>query len=136
MAHIHEDILNFTDGYATMVGERGVSLSGGQKQRISIARALMTKPELLILDDSLSAVDAKTEKAILKELKKTRIGKTTIITSHRLSAIQHAHQILGMDDGTIVEIGSHEELMRKQGRYCEMYELQQLEALVEQGGEM
>ncbi|ANU11116.1 hypothetical protein BBH88_12825 [Planococcus antarcticus DSM 14505] len=69
-------------------------------------------------------------------MKKTRIGKTTIITSHRLSAIQHAHQILVMDDGTIVEIGSHEELMRKQGRYCEMYELQQLEALVEQGGEM
>ncbi|MDQ0430115.1 ATP-binding cassette subfamily B protein [Planomicrobium stackebrandtii] len=135
LAHIHEDILNFTDGYATMVGERGVSLSGGQKQRISIARALMTKPELLILDDSLSAVDAKTEEAILKALKKTRTGKTTIITSHRLSAIQHAHQILVMDGGTVAEIGSHEELMRKKGRYYEMYELQQLEALVEQGGE-
>lgn len=136
LAHIHEDIQNFTDGYATMVGERGVSLSGGQKQRISIARALMTKPELLILDDSLSAVDAKTEEAILKALKKTRTGKTTIITSHRLSAIQHAHQILVMDDGTVAEIGSHEELMRKKGRYYEMYELQQLEALVEQGGEV
>lgn len=136
LAYIHEDIVNFTDGYATMVGERGVSLSGGQKQRISIARALMTKPELLILDDSLSAVDAKTEEAILKALKKTRTGKTTIITSHRLSAIQHAHQILVMDNGTVAEIGSHEELMRKKGRYYEMYELQQLEALVEQGGEV
>ncbi len=135
LAYIHEDILNFTEGYATMVGERGVSLSGGQKQRISIARALMTTPELLILDDSLSAVDAKTEESILKSLKKTRAGKTTIITSHRLSAIQHAHQIIVIDQGTVEEIGSHEELMKKKGRYYEMYELQQLEALVEQGGE-
>ncbi|WP_298829212.1 ABC transporter transmembrane domain-containing protein [uncultured Planococcus sp.] len=136
LAHIHEDISNFTEGYATVVGERGVSLSGGQKQRISIARALMTDPELLILDDSLSAVDAKTEEAILKSLKQARAGKSTIITSHRLSAIQHAHQILVMDEGTVAEIGSHEELMRKKGRYYEMYELQQLEALVEQGGEV
>ncbi|TWT08133.1 ATP-binding cassette domain-containing protein [Planococcus sp. CPCC 101016] len=136
LAYIHEDIENFSEGYDTVVGERGVSLSGGQKQRISIARALMTEPELLILDDSLSAVDAKTEEAILKSLKKTRTGKTTLITSHRLSAIQHAHQILVMDEGTIAEIGSHEELMRKKGRYYDMYELQQLEALVEQGGEL
>ncbi len=136
LAYIHGDIENFPEGYATVVGERGVSLSGGQKQRISIARALMTEPELLILDDSLSAVDAKTEEAILKSLKKTRTGKTTLITSHRLSAIQHAHQILVMDEGTIAEIGSHEELMREKGRYYEMYELQQLEALVEQGGEL
>ncbi|WKA56430.1 ABC transporter transmembrane domain-containing protein [Planococcus shixiaomingii] len=135
MAHIHEDILNFTDGYNTVVGERGVSLSGGQKQRISIARALMMKPELLILDDSLSAVDAKTEEAILGSLKKTRTGETTIITSHRLSAIQHAHQILVMHEGTVAEIGTHEALLEKKGRYYEMYQLQQLEALVEQGGE-
>lgn len=135
LAHIHEDILNFTEGYQTIVGERGVSLSGGQKQRISIARALMMKPELLILDDSLSAVDAKTEEAILESLKKTRTGETTIITSHRLSAIQHAHQILVMHEGSVAEIGSHEELMKKKGSYYEMYELQQLEALVEQGGE-
>lgn len=136
LAHIHEDIENFTEGYETMVGERGVSLSGGQKQRISIARALLKEPELLILDDSLSAVDAKTEEAILQSLKTTRSGKTTIITSHRLSAIQHAHQILVMDKGTIAEIGSHEELMKKKGQYYEMYELQRLEALVEQGGEL
>lgn len=135
LAHIHQDILNFTEGYSTVVGERGVSLSGGQKQRISIARALMMRPELLILDDSLSAVDAKTEEAILSSLKKTRTGATTIITSHRLSAIQHAHQIIVMHEGTVAEIGTHDQLMKKKGRYYEMYELQQLEALVEQGGE-
>ena len=135
LAHIHDDILNFTFGYDTVVGERGVSLSGGQKQRISIARALMMEPELLILDDSLYAVDAKTEEAILESLKKTRTGETTIITSHRLSAIQHAHQILVMYEGTVAELGTHESLMKKKGRYFEMYELQQLEALVEMGGE-
>lgn len=135
LAYIHEDILHFTNGYNTIVGERGVSLSGGQKQRISIARALMMEPELLILDDSLSAVDAKTEEAILEALKTKRSDETTIITSHRLSAIQHAHQIIVMNDGTIVEKGSHEELMELQGIYYEMYQLQQLESLVEQGGE-
>ncbi|MFX3674836.1 MAG: ABC transporter transmembrane domain-containing protein [Paenisporosarcina sp.] len=135
LAHIHEDILKFTNGYETIVGERGVSLSGGQKQRISIARALMMKPELLILDDSLSAVDAKTEEAILESLKATRTDETTIITAHRLSAIQHAHQIIVLHEGTIVEKGSHEKLMEQKGRYYEMYQLQQLEALVEMGGE-
>ncbi|WP_313892320.1 ABC transporter transmembrane domain-containing protein [Psychrobacillus sp.] len=135
LAYIHEDILQFTDGYNTVVGERGVSLSGGQKQRISIARALMMEPELLILDDSLSAVDARTEEAILEALKEKRTDETTIITSHRLSAIQHAHQIIVMDDGTIVEKGSHEELMKLKGTYYEMYQLQQLESLVEKGGE-
>lgn len=135
LAYIHEDILQFTNGYNTVVGERGVSLSGGQKQRISIARALMMEPELLILDDSLSAVDAKTEEAILEALKAKRSDETTIITSHRLSAIQHAHQIIVMNEGTIVEKGSHVELMELQGLYYEMYQLQQLESLVEQGGE-
>ncbi|MEK3995074.1 ABC transporter transmembrane domain-containing protein [Psychrobacillus sp. FSL K6-2365] len=135
LAYIHEDILQFTNGYNTVVGERGVSLSGGQKQRISIARALMMEPELLILDDSLSAVDAKTEEAILEALKANRIDETTIITSHRLSAIQHAHQIIMMNEGTIVEKGSHDQLMQQQGMYYGMYQLQQLESLVEQGGE-
>lgn len=135
LAFIHEDILQFTDGYSTVVGERGVSLSGGQKQRISIARALMMEPELLILDDSLSAVDARTEEAILEALKAKRQDKTTIITSHRLSAIQHAHQIIVMNEGAILEKGSHEQLMALKGMYFEMYQLQQLESLVEQGGE-
>ena len=133
LANIHEDILQFTDGYNTIVGERGVSLSGGQKQRISIARALMMKPELLILDDSLSAVDARTEEAILESLKKSRTDETTIITSHRLSAIAHAHQIIVMNEGTIIEKGTHEELMELKGMYYEMYQLQQLENLVEKG---
>ncbi|RHW38268.1 ATP-binding cassette domain-containing protein [Lysinibacillus yapensis] len=135
IAHIHEDILRFSDGYKTLVGERGVSLSGGQKQRISIARAILLEPELLILDDSLSAVDAKTEEEILKSLKESRKEATTIITSHRLSAIEHANQIIVMHEGTIVEKGTHKELLALQGRYSEMYRLQQLERLVEKGGE-
>jgi len=133
-AQIHHDIEGFSQGYDTVVGERGVSLSGGQKQRISIARALLMEPELLILDDSLSAVDAKTEEAILTSLRKEREGKTTIITSHRLSAIVHADLILVMDGGAVVQRGRHEELMLEDGWYKEMYLRQQLEDIVEYGG--
>lgn len=136
IANIHDDILEFTDGYDTIVGERGVSLSGGQKQRISIARALLLQPEVLILDDSLSAVDAKTEEEILHALKHEREGKTTIITAHRLSAIQHANLIVVLDEGKILERGTHEELMEMDGWYKEMYVRQQLEELVEQGGSL
>lgn len=134
LAYIHNDILQFTAGYQTVVGERGVSLSGGQKQRISIARALLMNPEVLVLDDSLSAVDAKTEEAILSALKENREGKTTIITSHRLSAIQHANLILVLDEGKVVERGTHNQLMDNDGWYKEMYLRQQLEELVEHGG--
>jgi ATP-binding cassette subfamily B protein len=134
LANIHQDILQFTDGYETIVGERGVSLSGGQKQRISIARALVMNPEVLILDDSLSAVDAKTEEAILTALKQNREGKTTIITAHRLSAIQHANLILVLEEGRIVQRGTHDQLMDENGWYKEMYLHQQLEELVELGG--
>ncbi len=134
LANIHDDILQFTDGYNTVVGERGVSLSGGQKQRISIARALLMSPEVLVLDDSLSAVDAKTEEAILSSLRQNREGKTTIITSHRLSAIQHANLILVLEDGKVIERGAHEDLMELDGWYKEMYLHQQLEELVEHGG--
>lgn len=134
LSYIHSDIEGFTDGYQTIVGERGVSLSGGQKQRISIARALMLDPEILILDDSLSAVDAKTEATILQNLKENRVHKTTIITSHRLSAIQHANLIIVLKDGKIVQRGTHRELMDLEGWYKEMYQQQQLEELVEQGG--
>ncbi|WP_243296526.1 ABC transporter transmembrane domain-containing protein [Bacillus litorisediminis] len=134
IASIHEDILQFPDQYETIIGERGVSLSGGQKQRISIARAILMDPEVLILDDSLSAVDAKTEEAILTALKNNREQKTTIITAHRLSAIQHADLIIVLDHGRIVERGNHEALMKQGGWYKEMYLRQQLESLVEHGG--
>lgn len=134
IANIHDDILQLSDGYNTIVGERGVSLSGGQKQRISIARALLMDPEVLILDDSLSAVDAKTEEEILNALKQERTGKTTIITAHRLSAIEHANLILVLDEGRIIERGTHAQLMDVGGWYKEMYLRQQLEELVEQGG--
>ncbi|WP_264447620.1 ABC transporter transmembrane domain-containing protein [Bacillus cereus] len=134
IACIHNDIFQFPEGYDTLVGERGVSLSGGQKQRISIARALLTNAEILILDDCLSAVDAKTEETILTALKRERAEKTTIITAHRLSAIQHANLILVIDEGRVMQRGTHEQLMKENGWYKEMYESQQLEALVEKGG--
>lgn len=134
LADIHQDILSFSDGYDTIVGERGVSLSGGQKQRISIARAILLNPEVLILDDSLSAVDAKTEEVILTSLRENRQDKTTLITSHRLSAIQHADLILVIEEGKVVQRGNHEELMNEDGWYKDMYLEQQLEALVEHGG--
>lgn len=134
IACIHNDIYQFPEGYDTVVGERGVSLSGGQKQRISIARALLSNAEILILDDCLSAVDAKTEETILTALKRERTEKTTIITAHRLSAIQHANLILVIDEGRVMQRGTHEQLMKENGWYKEMYESQQLEALVEKGG--
>ncbi len=127
MTAIHSDILDFPQGYETLVGERGVSLSGGQKQRISIARALITRPELLIMDDSLSAVDAKTEEKILSNLKEFRSGKTTIISAHRISSVMHANEIIVMDQGRIVERGNHQELLSLNGWYKEMYDKQQLE---------
>jgi ATP-binding cassette, subfamily B, multidrug efflux pump len=133
-AHIHDDIIQFTEGYSTVVGERGVSLSGGQKQRISIARAILMDAEVLVLDDSLSAVDAQTEEKILKALKENRAEKTTFITAHRLSAIQHSNLILVLDEGRIIERGNHAQLMEHDGWYKEMFLRQQLEELVEHGG--
>lgn len=134
LANIHEDILNFKEGYETIVGERGVTLSGGQKQRVSIARALLADPEILIFDDSLSAVDARTEVAILQALKKERYNKTTLISAHRLSAVEHADLIIVIDDGRISEKGTHEELLENGAWYAEMYAHQQLESLVSEGG--
>lgn len=131
MAFINNDIKAFPNGYQTMVGERGVSLSGGQKQRISIARALIVNPELLILDDALSAVDAKTEEAILSNLKTARKEKTTIISAHRLSSVMHAKEIIVLDEGKIVERGTHQELLRLAGWYKRMWDKQQLEAKIE-----
>ncbi|WAH36506.1 ABC transporter transmembrane domain-containing protein [Alicyclobacillus dauci] len=133
-ASVHTDILSFPEGYSTLVGERGVTLSGGQKQRLSIARALLLDSDILILDDCLSAVDAKTEAAILEGLKARGATQTVMIATHRLSAVEHADLILVLDDGRIIERGTHDELVRSGGWYQEMYEHQQLEALV--GGGM
>ncbi len=127
-ACIHENIIAFPDGYETIVGERGVTLSGGQKQRSSIARALMKNAPVLILDDALSAVDTDTEEHILRNLKQNRRGKTTILIAHRISTIQNADIILVLEDGEAKEIGSHGELMQKNGIYRSMFEQQQLEA--------
>ncbi|WP_062356846.1 ABC transporter ATP-binding protein [Bacillus kwashiorkori] len=133
LAAIDQDIHFLPNGLHTLVGEKGVALSGGQKQRISIARALIKDPEVLILDDALSAVDAKTEAKIIKNLKKARSGKTTIICTHRLSAIEHANWILVLEDGEIVEEGTHEQLLQKNGWYKEQFDRQQLSKKMEQG---
>lgn len=127
-ACIHDNIKDFPDGYDTIVGERGVTLSGGQKQRSSIARALLKNSPILILDDSLSAVDTDTEEHILNNLKKNRKDKTTIIIAHRISTIQNADMILVLEDGKATEIGNHQSLIEKHGIYFDMYEKQQLEA--------
>ncbi|ARJ51975.1 ABC transporter ATP-binding protein [Staphylococcus lutrae] len=127
MSHIHQDILSLPAAYDTVVGERGVSLSGGQKQRISIARALLMNPEVLILDDALSAVDAETETAILNNLKKERQGKTNIITAHRMSAVMHADLIIVMRDGTVIEQGTHEELLQNEGWYADTFQAQAMQ---------
>lgn len=129
-ACIHSNIILFPDGYETIVGERGVTLSGGQKQRSSIARAIMKDAPILILDDALSAVDTDTEEKILRNLKKNRVGKTTILIAHRISTIQHADTIIVLEDGEIKECGNHKQLIEQNGIYKEMFEKQQLEASI------
>ena len=128
-ACVHDNIMDFADGYDTMVGERGVSLSGGQKQRIAIARALILDPEILILDDAVSAVDTDTEEQILKNLHTLRAGKTNIIIAHRISTLQHADKIIVISGGTITEMGNHDELVAAGGFYAELYHRQLLEKM-------
>lgn len=123
-AHVHENIMDFPDGYQTTVGERGVTLSGGQKQRVSIARAIIKAPPLLIFDDCLSAVDTETEEAILNNLKKLINQSTSLIISHRVSSVKNADHILVLEEGALIEEGNHESLMKKGGYYQRMYEQQ------------
>ncbi|WP_458119087.1 ABC transporter ATP-binding protein [Paenibacillus sp. Z6-24] len=120
------DLHTFPDGLETIVGERGVALSGGQKQRVSLARAFIAEPEILILDDALSAVDARTEARIIENIRTKRAGKTTLIATHRLSAIEHADHIVVLDRGKIIEEGTHTELLKAGGWYREQYERQQV----------
>ncbi|MFJ5622556.1 ABC transporter ATP-binding protein [Peribacillus loiseleuriae] len=127
LADFEKDLEMLPERLETLVGEKGVALSGGQKQRISIARALIKNPEILILDDSLSAVDAKTETTIIENIQRERAGKTTIITTHRLSAVQHAQWIIVLGNGKVIEEGRHEDLLAKGGWYKEQYIRQQVE---------
>ncbi|WP_167342447.1 ABC transporter ATP-binding protein [Nonlabens sp. SY33080] len=126
-AAVHKNITNFTKGYDTVLGERGITLSGGQKQRVSIARAIIKKPQILLFDDCLSAVDTETEEKILSNLKRVTKDTTTIIVSHRVSSAKNADLILVLDDGRIIEKGTHQDLVNAQGYYAELFENQMLE---------
>ena len=126
-AVVHQNILNFKDGYNTILGERGVTLSGGQKQRVSIARAIIKNPQILIFDDCLSAVDTETEEKILTNLEGVSRNKTTFIISHRVSSAKNADQIIILDKGEIIQQGSHNQLINEKGYYKELYEQQLLE---------
>jgi ATP-binding cassette subfamily B protein len=125
-ADLHENIFGFEEKYETLLGERGINLSGGQKQRLSIARAIISNPEILLLDDCLSAVDTQTDEKIMRGLKKIREGKTNIIISHRISSVHHADKIFVLQRGQLVEKGTHEELLSAKGLYFELAELQKI----------
>lgn len=132
-ARLADEIQSFPEGYETPVGERGITLSGGQRQRASLARALLLEPQILLLDDTLSAVDAQTEEQLLGELKSYVKARTSIIVSHRISAVQEADRILVLEDGRVIEQGSHADLLGGQGLYARLHERQQLAAQLEGG---
>ncbi len=133
LADVHGNISEFAEGYDTMLGERGVTVSGGQKQRISIARALLKNAPILILDDSVSAVDTKTEKTILENLKREREGKTTILIAHRISTVENMDKIILVEDGSVTAVGTHEDLCQNCEEYAKMVKLQKLE---DEGGDI
>ncbi|HLT00026.1 MAG TPA: ABC transporter ATP-binding protein [Acholeplasma sp.] len=133
LSDVHDNIMDFQMKYETMLGERGVTVSGGQKQRISIARALAKDPTILILDDSVSAVDTKTEDAIISNLRKIRKGRTTLMIAHRISTVKKLDKIILLENGKLIGFGSHKELMKSNAVYQEMVKLQELEALVGEG---
>jgi ATP-binding cassette subfamily B protein len=126
-AHIHGFIAGTPKGYDTMVGERGLKLSGGEKQRVAIARTLLKNPPILIFDEATSALDSANERAIQAELKSAAQGKTALVIAHRLSTVADAHAIVVLDGGRVVEVGSHAELLARDGRYAQMWRLQQVE---------
>ena len=127
LSGVHGNIVEFSEGYDTVLGERGVTVSGGQKQRISIARALMKDASILILDDSVSAVDTETEKIIISNLRENRQGKTTVLIAHRISTVEKMDKIIFIDDGRVIDVGSHDELVGRCQEYRTMVELQKLE---------
>jgi ATP-binding cassette subfamily B protein len=127
VSRLDKDLADFPKGYETIVGERGITLSGGQKQRTAIARAVITDPKILVLDDALSAVDTYTEEEILTRLAGDMRSRTTIIVSHRVSTVRTADQILVLDDGAVVERGTHDQLVARNGLYAELYRKQLLE---------
>ncbi|MDD3067704.1 MAG: ABC transporter ATP-binding protein [Acholeplasmataceae bacterium] len=133
LADVYDNVIEFKDGFETMLGERGVTVSGGQKQRISIARALSKDPEILILDDSVSAVDTKTEESIIRNLHLIRKGKTTIFIAHRISTVKKMDKIILLDQGEIVAVGTHQQLLKTSELYQDMVRRQQLETIVEGG---
>lgn len=135
LADVHDNIAGFKEGYQTMLGERGVTVSGGQKQRLSIARAIAKNPEILILDDSVSAVDTKTEEAIIKNLFKIRKQKTTIFIAHRISTVKHMDLIVLLDKGSLVGMGTHDQLLKSSPLYQDMVKRQQLEFMLEEGSD-
>jgi ATP-binding cassette subfamily B protein len=134
VAQLHDSIVSFPKGYATLLGERGINLSGGQKQRLALARALARRPRIVLLDDALSAVDTHTEAEILRGLRGALAGRTAVIASHRVSAVRDANQVIVLDEGRVVETGTHAVLIAAGGRYATLLQRQQLEESLDDDG--